>query len=55
MNWYFFTLTLVNVVGLGAVLALHGEQRRGSYNFWQSLLVTGLLLFLTIMAIRKGF
>ena len=33
-------LLTLNVLGLGIVLAKHGEPKEGNYNFWTTLIVT---------------
>lgn len=39
-------LIAINVMSLGVVLALHGKEKEGKYNFWLSLIATAFIFFL---------
>ena len=55
MNGYFITILIFEVLAVGVTLAKHGEPRDGNYNFFARFVVAVITIFLTIMAIRKGF
>lgn len=55
MNWYFITLVILNLLGLGIALEQHGTTEVRRNNFFVSLFTTALGVFLTVMAIRQGF
>jgi hypothetical protein len=50
MNIYLIIYLVLNVLGLGIIMAKHGEPKDGNYSFWRSLFSLGLELFLLYKA-----
>lgn len=55
MNIYFIIILVMDFLGLGIHLALHGKPKDGEYNFFTSSLSVALNIFLIVMAIKTGF
>ncbi len=55
MNGWFLTILIIYVLSLGTILSQHGKRRDGKHNFWTSLIVTLLLIFVIYKAILTGF
>lgn len=49
MNWWLFAYLAFNFVGLGIVAAKHNEPRTGNWNFWSTLIVTAMTIFILYM------
>ncbi len=47
-GWPQYMYVAVVFVGLGFVLAKHGEPKEGKYSFWNTLIADGLVLWLLI-------
>lgn len=46
MAWCILVYLALNLIGLGVVLAKHGETRTGKNNFWISLFMTAVIVAL---------
>jgi hypothetical protein len=40
----------LNILGLGIILAKHGQQREGKHSFWRAVICWGVELFLLYKA-----
>lgn len=46
MNWAVYVLLALHLLDLGINLGKHGEPKDGKYNFYTSLIATGIVIFL---------
>lgn len=46
MNWAVYVILGIYVLNLGLNLGKHGEPKDGEYNFFTSLIATGIMMFL---------
>lgn len=46
MNWAVYVLLTLHLLDLGINLGKHGEQKDGKYNFFTSLIASGIIIFL---------
>lgn len=55
MNIYYVIYLILQIFGLGIILAKDGEPREDKYNFKVSLIASLISIFLTYMAVKVGF
>ena len=55
MNGWFLAVVIIYVLSLGDALAQHGKPREGKHDFWVSLVIVSLMIFLIYQAIDVGF
>lgn len=54
MNWWFLIFVALQILGLGMALGKHGEQIKGTYNFWAVAINTVLYIWIVAMAVKHG-
>ena len=55
MNIYYVIYLIIQIFGLGIILAKDGEPREDEYNFKISLIASLISIALTYMAVKTGF
>ncbi len=54
LNWYFWVLMFLQVLGLGIDIERHGEKKTGTHSFGLTLFSTTVAVVLIVLAISNG-
>lgn len=55
MNIFFIILIIIYILNVGIALGKHGEEKITRYNFWTTLLGSGIGMTILYFAVKTGF
>lgn len=55
MNGWMIALIVIYTLELGGNMVMHGQRKTGTYNFWSTLIVAGIILWVAYKGMVAGF